>query len=184
MGRPHATIDVPGHHPALLRELAGCAVDPGGHAAELARGVAGVAADVPPGHVCATAWVLDPTGDHVLLVWHDRLGWAAPGGHVQPGETTRFAAGREVAEETGLTPPRLHPVMESPLTVHITDGDEPDHRHWNVAYLFTAPLDAAVNGEESRPVQWFPVDGLHGLVRRPDDLVEVTPWARRVLLAT
>lgn len=184
MGRPHPTVDVPGHHPALLSELATCAIDPDGHAAELARGIAGVSAEVPAGHVCATAWILDPTGDHVLLVHHDALGWSSPGGHVVPGEATCDAARREVAEETGLREPLLTPVLAGPLTVHVTDGAEPGHRHWNVAYLYTAPLDAPLVGETGRRVRWVAVSELDSLDRRPDDLVTVTPWAREVLLAT
>jgi 8-oxo-dGTP pyrophosphatase MutT (NUDIX family) len=184
MGRPHPTVDVPGHHPGLLSELLACAVDPEGHAAELARGIAGVAADVPAGHVCATAWILDPSGDHVLVVRHDALGWSSPGGHVMPGESTAEAARREVAEETGLTEPALTAVLTGPLTVHVTDGAEPGHRHWNVAYLFTASREATVVGEARRPVRWVPIAELAGLDRRPDDLVAMAPWAREVLLAT
>lgn len=186
MGRPHATVDVPGHHPALLSELISCAVDPDGYAADLARGIAGVSAEVPCGHICATAWILDPTGDHVLLVRHATLGWSSPGGHVELGETSCEAVWREVAEETGLGPPDLHMVLPGPLTVHVTDTAEPDHRHWNIAHLFTAALDATLRVEGSPSpggvgtLRWFSVDDLP-LGDAPTDLAVVTPLAQRIL---
>lgn len=187
MGHPHATVSVPGHHPALLTELAKCAVDPDGYAAELARGIAGVAADVPAGHVCATAWIFDTPGQHLLLVRHAVLGWSSPGGHCQVGESTAHAVMREIAEETGLCEPSLHCVLPGPLTVHVTDGAEPGHRHWNVAYLFTTDRDATLTPEQGTSsgevgsLRWVPVDRLGELDLAPDDLATVTPCALEVL---
>jgi 8-oxo-dGTP diphosphatase len=46
-------------------------------------------------------------GDAVLLVERGkppvRGSWSLPGGHIEPGETARAAAMREVREETGVT---------------------------------------------------------------------------------
>jgi ADP-ribose pyrophosphatase YjhB (NUDIX family) len=186
MGRPHDTVDVPGHHPFLLNELMSCAVDPDGHAATLARGIAGVAADVPAGHLCATAWIMDSTGDHMVLVRHRSLGWSSPGGHLEPGESSRDAVLREVAEETGLGPDALTAVLPGPLTVHVTDTGQPGHRHWNIAHLFIADRKAPLRREcpsiddDVGAVRWFAVTELP-LGDAPADLAEVTPWAQRAL---
>ena len=50
-------------------------------------------------------------GDQVLWARHRRRSaWEIPGGHLEPGETPRQAAERELWEETGVTQAELEPV--------------------------------------------------------------------------
>ena len=138
MGFPHDTIDIPGVHPAIAQELARL-VHHNDLSAQLIQGVADPAAQIPIGHLCATAWVMTPQRDEILLVHHDLLGWSAPGGHMYPYESTQQAALRELEEETGLTPHDVAPAVDKPAIVHASDvpGDRP-HRHWNVSWFFVA----------------------------------------------
>ena len=58
-----------------------------------------------PGHITASGLVLSPTGERVLLVFHNRLQlWLQPGGHVEPCDNDVLTtAVREVQEETGIS---------------------------------------------------------------------------------
>jgi len=51
--------------------------------------------------IAAEVWAFDTAFQHVLLVRHRWRGWV-PGGKVEPGETPRSAAARELFEETGI----------------------------------------------------------------------------------
>ena len=57
-----------------------------------------------PGHVTASALVLDHTGTHALLTLHPRFGrWLQLGGHCEDGDPDIAAAAlREASEESGI----------------------------------------------------------------------------------
>jgi ADP-ribose pyrophosphatase YjhB (NUDIX family) len=156
VGFPHPTHDVPGHDERLARLAASAAVDPLGHAALLAEGLRG--GEVPSGHVCATAWVLDAAADRTLLVRHRSLGWVEPGGHVERGEDPGHAATRELREETGV---ESVPLLASPAVVHggvfPERNGQPAHQHWNLGYLFVVDEAVELRAEDGAPVAWFDV---------------------------
>ncbi|MGI8528004.1 MAG: NUDIX domain-containing protein [Geodermatophilaceae bacterium] len=52
--------------------------------------------------LAAEVWLFDQSLEQVLLVRHRWRGWVPPGGTVEPGETPREAAARELFEETGV----------------------------------------------------------------------------------
>src|SRR5258708_37423495 len=57
-----------------------------------------------PGHLTASAAVLDATGERVLLTLHPKAKlWLQLGGHCQPGDTSLAGAAlREAAEEADI----------------------------------------------------------------------------------
>ncbi|RZS33910.1 8-oxo-dGTP pyrophosphatase MutT (NUDIX family) [Herbihabitans rhizosphaerae] len=116
-----------------------------------------------PGHLTASALVLDSTGEHVLLTLHPRVGrWLQLGGHCEPEDATLVdAALREATEESGvdglvIEPDPLH------LAVHpITCSLGKPTRHFDVRFLVHAPAGAEpVCGDESDDLRWWPVDAL------------------------
>src|SRR5688500_2315318 len=68
---------------------------------DVAGWVASVGAS-PVDPLGAEVWVFDADLSQVLLVRHPWRGWVPPGGQVEPGESPRAAARRELCEETGL----------------------------------------------------------------------------------
>jgi 8-oxo-dGTP pyrophosphatase MutT (NUDIX family) len=116
-----------------------------------------------PGHLTASALVLDATGERTLLTLHKRFHrWVQLGGHCEPGDgSLRGAALREATEESGIDgltisaePLHLdvHPVLCS-LGV--------PSRHLDVRYLVHAPAGAEPRiSDESADLRWWPVDAL------------------------
>jgi 8-oxo-dGTP pyrophosphatase MutT (NUDIX family) len=124
-----------------------------------------------PGHVTASALVLDAAAEHVLLTLHPRVGrWLQLGGHCEPtDETLLGAALREATEESGIAGLRIE-TRPIHLDVHpITCSLGKPTRHFDVRFLVRAPVGAQpVRSAESVDLQWWPLDAMPPNV---DDLV-------------
>ncbi len=175
MAHPHPTPDVPGDWPHLRSEVDRCVLSD-----ELSRTLLralvhsiDVSPAVVPGHVCATTWIFDPEIRFTLLVRHRLFTWSAPGGHLEPDETSREGGLRELEEETGLTRYDVRCVHDRPVLVHVSDlpGDRP-HRHWNIAWLFIATMDSPLSPVEG--ARWWPLDAL------PPGPIDLVPTIHRL----
>lgn len=103
-------------------------------------------------------------GQIELLLIQDRFGWwTMPKGHIEPGETPRQAAEREVLEETGV---RAQVVADLPAVHYVfwQNGSRIDK--FVHCYLMTLPSDAGApvpQLEEIRKAAWVSIDRLDDL---------------------
>lgn len=114
------------------------------------------------GHVTGSAWLVDPSGDRLLLTHHKKLDmWLQLGGHSDGDPDTPAVALREAAEESGLQVSILQP--------HIFDVDiheiparksDPAHYHFDVRYVVAASHNEFVVSEESMALAWVEIDQL------------------------
>jgi len=115
-----------------------------------------------PGHFTASAFVLAPERDAVLLIFHKKLRlWLQPGGHIEPEDATiEDAARREVAEEVGLR--NLSPLSSGLFDVDIhpipARADEPEHEHFDLRVLLLSSARELEAGDEVEGARWVPFD--------------------------
>ena len=101
-----------------------------------------------PGHITASAIVLDASRQRTLLIRHRAMNrWLQPGGHYEAPESLPDSALREAMEETGLQELALDPWhARSSLPIDIDthriaarpDRDEPEHFHHDIRYVILA----------------------------------------------
>lgn len=113
------------------------------------------------GHVTASALVLDPTGERVLLCLHGKFKrWVQLGGHCEPADRTLAGAAlREATEESGIAGLRVDPV---PIDVDIHPvACQGGSLHYDVRFAVLAPPGAVERvSDESEALGWFPPDRL------------------------
>lgn len=127
-------------------------------------------------HFTASAWVVSPDRELVLMAYH-RLynSWAWLGGHADGDRNLLRVAMKEAREESGIQ--ILRPVTEEPFSLEIltVQGHEkkgqyvPGHLHLNVTYLLEAPTEQAlhIQQDENSAVAWLPADRLDTYSREP-----------------
>ncbi|MFI5930184.1 NUDIX hydrolase [Micromonospora sp. NPDC051543] len=127
----------------------------------LAAGPIAMSRQHRPGHVTASALVLDPTGARVLLCLHAKFGrWVQLGGHCEPVDRTLVGAAlREATEESGITGLRIDP---APIDIDVHEVQcQGGSRHYDIRFAVVAPADAVEQvSDESEALGWFPPDGL------------------------
>jgi 8-oxo-dGTP pyrophosphatase MutT (NUDIX family) len=113
-----------------------------------------------PGHITASSWIIDETGEFTLLTHHAKLNrWLQPGGHADGDENVFAVAEREAREETGLTFLKVKGPDIFDLDIHPipSRNDFPEHWHYDIRFLFEAKRKEAFTvTAESHALAWVP----------------------------
>lgn len=105
-------------------------------------------------------------GGEVLLIQRGKGAftglWSFPGGHVEPGETAREAARREVMEETGIDA-----TIRGVLDIHdviLRDAARVLKTHYVISVFWgTWNAGEPVAASDSRAAAFFPLDRIGGV---------------------
>lgn len=136
----------------------------------------GSSAEQSPHWPKAAASAVVLRGDHVLLAQRGKGAnagaWSLPGGHIEPGETARAAAVREVREETGLEVDIVGLADVHDVILHDQDGALRAH------YLLAVFHGASHAGEpiaasDCRAARFVPIEALAAY--------HLTPGTERVI---
>ncbi|MDQ0756343.1 NUDIX domain-containing protein [Arthrobacter sp. B3I4] len=104
--------------------------------------------------LAADVWVFTPDFRRILVVEHCWRGLVPPGGRVEPGETQREGAIRELAEETGLE--LLVDARPAFAAARAYREDWPPTL--NLSYWTVADPASELTPEPGQPARWVDVD--------------------------
>lgn len=112
-----------------------------------------------PGHITASAWIVDAARESTLLTHHAKLNrWLQPGGHADGDEDVLNVARKEAFEETGLRSLATVTPDIFDLDIHLIPERNgfPAHLHYDVRFLFQADKEERFTvTAESHDLAWI-----------------------------
>jgi len=114
------------------------------------------------GHITASAWIVNPAFDQVLMLHHAKLNkWLQPGGHADGNENLFEVVKSELEEETGIAGIADPQLFDIDIHAIPARGEVPEHLHYDVRFLVVVSADQAfMRNEESNDLNWFPLQDI------------------------
>ena len=110
------------------------------------------------GHITASAWLLDKSGDNALLMHHAKLDkWLQPGGHADGDSDALAVAIKEAQEESGIQDIKAVDNQIFDIDIHLIPANSKDkeHFHYDVRFLLQVQSDEKLQiNEESKELRW------------------------------
>lgn len=130
------------------------------------------------GHITGSAWLVDASGELLLLTNHRKLKmWLQLGGHSDGDANTSGVAYREAVEESGLQVALLSEEIFD-IDIHeipAAKGD-PAHYHFDVRYQLRAENMDFVVSEESLDLAWVQINDLENYTEETSILRMREKW--------
>jgi hypothetical protein len=124
------------------------------------------------GHFTASAWVLNSSETHILLIHHKKLDmWLQLGGHTDGDKDLLRVSINEVLEESGLK--SVAPITDKIFDIGVLKFPKyksvEEHYHYDVRFLLKSTCDdVLVKNEESNDIRWFQADHEYLPTQNPD----------------
>ncbi|MBD8555172.1 NUDIX hydrolase [Rhizobium sp. CFBP 8762] len=116
------------------------------------------------GHITSTAFIVDGSRTHALMMHHRKLDfWLPPGGHCDGDNDVLRVARREAKEETGLSHLELTSGEIFDIDIHTipANASEEEHLHFDIRFMFEADRSLPTLGNaESTSVAWIDIASL------------------------
>ena len=138
-----------------------------------------------PGHITASAWIVEASGKFTLLTHHAKLNrWLQPGGHADGDENVLNVSRREAREETGLSSLQMLTPSIFDLDIHLIPerNQFPAHDHYDIRFLFQAdPAEPFTVTEESHALAWIKNEELAGKTGNNQSIIRMARKAEDYL---
>jgi 8-oxo-dGTP pyrophosphatase MutT (NUDIX family) len=137
------------------------------------------------GHITGSAWLVDTTGEHVLLTHHRKLGiWVQLGGHADGEQDVLSVAMKEVEEESGISTMSAfsHEIFDLDIHTIPARPEAPEHAHYDVRFAITTPVTSYIVSDESHDLAWVRISEIDSYTTEESMLRMAEKW--RLLSST
>lgn len=133
------------------------------------------------GHITGSAWIVDKSGEKVLLTHHRKLeAWFQLGGHADGIQDAKEVAMSEAIEESGISNFEILDETIFDIDIHLIPArkNDPDHYHYDIRYLLRPQDDESfVVSEESLDLSWVPLADIQKFTTEESMLRMARKWA-------